>query len=385
MNLNKKTVITLLIALIGFVLLAFYLFGEKDISAAYRTAKVDRGEVSSYVTATGTVNPITTVEIGSQVPGVVREVYVDFNSQVRRGDPLVKIDAASFQSKLGQAEANLRKADADAELARAVLDANEELYRKRLISKQEYDDSKAEYSAAVAALEQAKAELEIAKANLYGTTTRSPLDGTVISKNVNVGQTVAPGRDSSVLFVIAEDLARMQVDTYVSEADIGKIEVGQKAEFTVDAYPNLMFEGNVRQIRNDPATNNDIVTYDVVVLINNEDRKLKPGMTAEVRILTAHKENALRVPRAALRFIPPPSALINTNPEELDSQSVVWMTEKDNRLNAVSINPGISGDTFTEVLDGDLKEGQEVVVEALETGESDSELGPVVLPKPQRF
>ncbi|HEX3034012.1 MAG TPA: efflux RND transporter periplasmic adaptor subunit [Thermodesulfobacteriota bacterium] len=387
MNLrSKKSIAVILVILILVTLLAFYSLRDEGASVVYRTAKVDSGDISSYVNATGTVNPVTTVEIGSQVAGTVQNVYVDFNTLLKEGEALAKIDLTPFQAKLNQAEADLRKARADAELANTVMQANKELYEQRLISKQEYEDSRVKYSAAIAALEQAKAALDIARSDLNNTTIRSPIDGIVISRNVNVGQTVGPEQRSEPLFVIAEDLARMKVDTYISEADIGKIESNQEAFFTVDAYPNQTFQGNVWQVRNKPTTSNNIVTYDVVILVDNEGRKLKPGMTADVRILTAHKENVLRVPRAALRFIPPPSAQIEGKSQEnIGNRSVVWVPVENQKIKAVPISTGVSGDAFTEVLDGNLKEGQKVVVEASEKSESDSELGPVVLPKPERF
>lgn len=387
MNLrNKKFIAVVLVVLILIILLAFYSLRDEGASVVYRTAKVDSGDISSYVNATGTVNPVTTVEIGSRVAGTVQNVYVDFNTPLKEGEALAKIDLTPFQAKLNQAEADLRKARADAELANTVMQANKELYEQRLISKQEYEDSRVQYSAAIAALEQAKAALDIARSDLNNTTIRSPIDGIVISRNVNVGQTVGPEQRSEPLFVIAEDLARMKVDTHVSEADIGKIESNQEAFFTVDAYPNQTFQGNVWQVRNKPTTSNNIVTYDVVILVDNEGRKLKPGMTADVRILTAHKENVLRVPRAALRFIPPPSAQIEGKSQEnIGNRSVVWVPVENQKIKAVPISTGVSGDVFTEVLDGNLKEGQKVVVEASEKSKSDSELGPVVLPKPERF
>lgn len=387
MNLrSKKSIAVILVILILVILLAFYSLRDEGASVVYRTAKVDSGDISSYVNATGTVNPVATVEIGSRVAGTVQNVYVDFNTLLKEGEALAKIDLTPFQAKLNQAEADLRKARADAELANTVMQANKELYEQRLISKQEYEDSRVKYSAAIAALEQAKAALDIARSDLNNTTIRSPIDGIVISRNVNVGQTVGPEQRSEPLFVIAEDLARMKVDTHVSEADIGKIENNQEAFFTVDAYPNQTFQGNVWQVRNKPTTSNNIVTYDVVILVDNEGRKLKPGMTADVRILTAHKENVLRVPRAALRFIPPPSAQIEGKSQEnIGNRSVVWVPVENQKIKAVPISTGVSGDVFTEVLDGNLKEGQKVVVEASEKSKSDSELGPVVLPKPERF
>ncbi len=384
--LDKKTVAIIVILLIVVVYLAYRIFQKEAFSIAYKTAKVDTGDITSYVTATGTLNPTSTVEIGSQVSGTINNIFVDFNSAVKKGDPLAEIDPTPFNSQLKQAQADLKKADADAEIAKALQRANEELYKKRLISKEEYDDSRAKYSSAIATLEQRKAALEIVKANLDNTTIRSPIDGIVISRKFNIGQIVTSGQSFSLLFLIAEDLSRMKLDAHVSEADIGKVKNEQEAEFTVDAYPNQAFKGTVWQIKNEPVTTNNVITYDVVVLIDNKDLKLKPGMTAEVKILIAHKKDVLRVPTAALRFIPPPYALVDEESKELNNTSVVWVPLKNGRLKAFSVNPGVSDEAFTEILDGNLGEGEKVIVEATEKDGTVSEpLGPIVLPKPQRF
>jgi HlyD family secretion protein len=384
MNLkNKKAILITAVIVVIIIILLFQVFQKEGISIVYKTIKVDRGDISSYITATGTLNPVTTVEVGSQVSGVIKRIYVDFNSLVKKGEPLAEIDQVHFKAKLKQVQADVKKAKADAEIAKAVFEANEELYKKRLISKEEYDDSKVRYSTAVATLEQAKAELEISKSNLSSTTIRSPIDGVIISRKVNVGQTVTASM-SSPLFIVAEDLSKMHLVAHVSEADIGKVDNNQEALFTVDSYPNQTFRGKVWQIRNEPIKTNSVVTYDVVILVDNRDLKLKPGMTAEVKILVAYKKDVLRVPRAALRFIPPPSALIDEKSKEIGGQSVVWTTTKDRGLKAIPISPGISDDTFTEILDGNLKEGEEVVVEAIQRDKSNSQLlGP--LPQIKRF
>lgn len=385
-TLNKKTITIIAILLIIVIFLIFRTFQNKGASIAYKTAKVDKGDIISYVTATGTLNPISTVEIGSQVSGTIKNTFVDFNSVVKKGDPLAEIDPTPLNSQLKQAQADLNKAEADAEIAKNLQRANEELYKKRLISKEEYDDSRAKYSSAIATLEQRKAALEIAKANLDNTTIRSPIDGIVISRKINISQIVTSGQSSSPLFLIAEDLTRMKLDAHVSEADIGKAKNEQEAEFTVDAYPNQTFKGKVWQIKNEPNATNNVITYDVVILIDNNDLKLKPGMTAEVKMLVAHKKDVLRVPTAVLRFIPPPYALVDEGSIELNNTSVAWVPLKNGRLKAVSINPGVSDEAFTEILGGNLGEGEKVIVEATEnTGAGSEPLGPIVLPKPQRF
>jgi HlyD family secretion protein len=346
---------------------------------------VDRGEISSYITATGTVNPITRVEVGSQVSGTIKHIYVDFNSAVEKDEPLAEIDTTPFRAKLEQALADLKKAQADAQLNKTIMDANKELYEKRLISRQEYDDSKVKYSRDAATVEQTKAEVDIARSNLSNTTIRSPIDGIVVSKNINVGQSVEAGQSSPPLFVIAEDLSLMNVIAHISESDIGKIEVGQDAVFTVNAYPNEEFSGKLEQIRSEPIVSNNVVTYDVVVRVQNKELKLKPGMTAEVRILVAHRDDTLRVPRAALRFIPPPNALVERNSQEPNGSPVVWIPAESKKIKPVKINPGISDDNFTEIVGGDLREGEEVIIEATSDEGAGSGSLESILPKPKRF
>jgi len=385
MNLKSKKSIFLLIILVVIILIVVRYSQNDDGSITYRTAKVDRGDISSYITATGTVNPISRVEVGSQVSGTIRQIYVDFNSAVEKDEPLAEIDTMPFRAKLEQALADLRKAQADAQLNKTIMDANKELYEKRLISKQEYDDSKVKYSRDVATMEQTKAEVDIARSNLMNTTIRSPIDGIVISKNINVGQSVTAGQNSPPLFVIAEDLSSMNVIAHISESDIGKIEVGQDAVFSVNAYPNEEFSGKLEQIRSEPIGSNNVVTYDVVIRVQNKELKLKPGMTAEVRILVAHRDDTLRIPRAALRFIPPPNALVERNSQEPNGSSVVWIPAGSKKIKPVRINPGISDDNFTEIVGGNLREGEEVIIEATSNGGNDSDSLESILPKPIRF
>ncbi|GIW46375.1 MAG: RND transporter [Deltaproteobacteria bacterium] len=387
MKISKKWIVIGIVFVIAVTLTLFRVVTRNEVSIKYITAKVDRGDISSFIVATGTLNPVNTVEVGTLVSGVVKEIYVDFNSTVKKGDALIQIEPTPFKARLAQAQANLEKARADLNIAKTIMKANKELYTKRLISKQEYDDSKLRYSNALATFEQAKAELEIAKENLENTTIRSPIDGIVISRKVNVGQMVSPASNSYPLFVIAENLTKMRLDAHVNEADIGKIKEGNKAVFTVDAYPDQSFTGEVRQIKNEPIKVNNVVTYDVVILVDNRELKLKPGMTAEVKIFVAHRENVLRVPRAALRFIPPPSARISadSHPENPKNLSLIWIPLKDMEIKAIPVKTGISDENYTELLDSTLKEGDSVIVEALveKNGTGNNPLGP--LPQIKRF
>jgi HlyD family secretion protein len=328
----------------GFLLYQF--LGQKGSNQKFRTMKVERGEISSIVTATGTINPVITVLVGSQVSGTIKALYADFNSRVKEDQVIAQIDPAIFQAQVDQAKANVLNTEANvlniqanlrnaqANLVKAdvavldtkrTLDRNQPLVERKVIAQSTMDTAQTNYDTAVAQQESAKAQIESAKAqvestkaqvaqtkaalklaetNLRYTTIRSPVNGTVISRNVDVGQTVAASLQAPTLFTIAKDLTQMQADTNFSEADIGRIGQGQEATFTVDAYPERTFRGKVSEIRNAPQTVQNVVTYDVVIQVDNKDLKLKPGMTANVTIMVAHREGVLKIPNAALRFQP---------------------------------------------------------------------------------
>lgn len=378
---NKKTAAGLIvIVLLGIFVVPRFL-GGNDPRITYRTAEADRDDVISLITATGTLNPLTTIGVGSQVQGTVSNINADFNSEVKKGDPLLEIDPAPLKIELKRAEAGMKKAEADFGIAGSLYKANKELYEKRLIPKEEFDDSQSKYSGALAAFDQSKVALEIARTNLDNTVVRSPIDGIVLSRSINAGESVTPG--GKALFVISNDLTEMKIDTKVSEADIGKLVPDQKAYFKVDAYPGETFGGTVSQVRNEPIITNNVVTYNVVVATGNEDRKLKPGMTAEVKIVVADKNDVLRVPTAALRFIPPSSADIKDRPDELSDNSYVWITLRNGQIGALPVKTGVSDDIYTEILDGDLKEGQKVIVEAVAGSKSNGSSS--YLPQPRRF
>jgi HlyD family secretion protein len=338
-------VIIFAIVLVGGFLL-YWLIGQKGSNQKFRTMKVERGEISSIVTATGTINPVITVLVGSQVSGTIKALYADFNSRVKEEEVIAQIDPAIFQAQADQGKANVLNAEANqlnaqanlenakanltkAEVAvldtKRTLDRNRPLVERKVIAQATMDTAQTNYDTAVAQQESAKAQLESAKSqvestkaqveqakaalklaetNLRYSTIRSPVNGTVISRNVDVGQTVAASLQAPTLFTIAKDLTQMQADTNFSEADIGRIEKGQEATFTVDAYPERTFRGKVSEIRNAPQTIQNVVTYDVVIEVGNHDLKLKPGMTANVTIMVAHREGVVKIPNAALRFQP---------------------------------------------------------------------------------
>jgi len=382
MNLkNSKLYIGLLVIIVVAIFLVPRFFNDGGSSVVYMTAKVDRSTITSQITSSGTINPLRTIEIGSQVAGYAKNIFVDYNTEVKKGDPLLEIDPSRLQTELKRAQADNKKAAADLNLTSSVYNTNKDLYEKRLISKEELDDSKSKYLAASAALEQSKATIEITEANLNNTTIRSPIDGIVLSRNINTGENVTP--NGKPLFLISQELSNMKIDTNVSEADIGKIGRDQKAFFTVDAFPNETFEGTVSQIRNEPITNNSVVTYNVVVLINNDGNKLKPGMTADVKVIVAEKADIKRVPTSALRFIPPSSAIIDTNNVDINISPHVWIPSNNGQIKAVQVKPGIGDGRHTEITQGDINEGDEVIVEALIKDDSGNNAS--YLPQPKRF
>jgi HlyD family secretion protein len=315
----------LLITVVALATIAYFGFGlgGKKSDLNYETAKVDRGRIVAKVTATGTLSPLVTVQVGSQVSGRILALYVDFNSPVKKGEVIARIDPQFFEAEIQQARANLSAAQGNLTKSRAQAKDSqlqyqraESLAKQNLVAQADLDTAKATSDAAAAtvtasegAVEQARAALHQAEINLAYTTIVSPTDGMVISRNVDVGQTVAASLQAPTLFTIAEDLRKMQVDSSVAEADVGKLRPGMEASFFVDAYPSERFTGVVRQIRNAPQTIQNVVTYDAVLDVSNPDLKLKPGMTANITFITSERGDVLRVPNAALRFRPPPEML----------------------------------------------------------------------------
>lgn len=333
------------------------------------TELVDRGPIEVTVTATGTLNPVRTVQVGTYVSGPILELFADFNSPVAKGQRVAKIDPRSFQVRVKQAEANvasaaarIAKSRADLALKKLAYERSRELRAQSLIAQNELDVARSNHDQAHAQLaldeaseRSAQAQLDEARIQLGYTDIVSPVDGVVVSRNVNVGQTVAASFQTPTLFQIAQDLTKMQVNTSVSESDIGAVAEAQPASFTVDAYPGRRFEGRVAQVRNAPVVVQNVVTYDVVVSVENPDLALKPGMTATVSIVTARRDDALRVPLRALRFRPD-----TTQPDS--KEPAVWRTGKHGKLDHVPIETGIRNDRFVEVKGGGLSPGDALVV-----------------------
>lgn len=373
----KKSVISVIGILIIAAIAAVFLFkSESTKEKGFKTEKATRGEIVSTVTATGTVNAVTTVLVGTQVSGTIKNIYVDFNSSVKKGQVIAQIDPATFEAQVEQAKANLLSAHANLEKAEAaLLDAkrtmgrNRELFSQDIVARSEmdtsetnYESAKAQVSVAKAQIAQAEASLRLSETNLRYAKIVSPVYGTVVSRNIDVGQTVAASFQTPTLFNIAQDLTKMQIDTNVAEADIGKIEVGQPVEFTVDAYPEITFKGSVSEIRNAPIVVQNVVTYDVVVKVDNPELKLKPGMTANVSIIVSEKKGILKISNAALRFRP---SEMRKKDAMKEKGSAVWIVEE-GKPKRVKVSTGISDGSFTELVQGDIKEGQEIIVESLE-------------------
>lgn len=294
------------------LLTGYFLFLRKPSPKyEFRTDKVTTGDISMVVTATGTVNPVTSVEVGTQVSGIVSKLYADFNSVVKEGQVIAQIDPTFLQQSVKDAEANLDRVQAQFAESKRTLDRTRALYEKNLESQLNYDAAVTSFESAQASMKQARATLDRAKINLAYATIYAPISGVVIDRKVNVGQTVAASFSSPTLYTIANDLRRMEVLTTVDESDIGGISIGQEAAFTVDAYPDERFSGVVSQIRLAPVTVQNVVNYTVVISVDNNQLKLMPGMTASVRIMVASKHNVLRVSNMALR-LQPPSELIDS-------------------------------------------------------------------------
>jgi HlyD family secretion protein len=379
--LNQRFIVTgvavLLAAAAGY---AYWVRSEHQTEKGYVTETVERGSVATTVTATGTVNPVTTVQVGTYVSGPIHALYVDYNSPVTKGQLVAKIDQAPFLVKVHEAEANLANARAKVEKDRADLDfkkltlnRNRELRVNNLIAQNDVDTAKNNYDQAVAQLDldkagvqQAEAALEEARINLAYTDITSPVDGVVVSRNVDVGQTVAASFQTPTLFLIAQDLTKMQVDTNVSESDIGGVAQGQTASFTVDAYPGKEFHGTVAQVRNAPITVQNVVTYDVVIAVDNSNLELKPGMTATVTITTAQRDNVLLIPLRALRFHPDRKPEAAETPSQRGSARretpTVWVLQPDGSLRKVDVQTGIRSDQYAEFVSGDLHAGDQLAI-----------------------
>jgi HlyD family secretion protein len=347
----------------------------------YETVMADRGAVVAKVTASGTLSAIVSVQVGSQVSGRVQEILADFNSPVKKGDVIARLDPLLFQAALDQSNANLltaestvKTAEAQARNAQHQFERAKVLTDKKLMTQSDFDTAQSNAEVAAAQVEADKSSLEVARAavhqaelNLGYTTISSPIDGTVISRNIDVGQTVASAFQAPTLFLIAQDLRKMQVDTSVSEADVGRLKTGMPATFSVDAYQGESFKGRVRQIRSSPTTVQNVVTYDAVIDVDNSALKLKPGMTANVSFVIAERRQVVRVPNAALRFQPDPKLLQQLGIELHAAATTltakeVWVL-RENRPVLERIDVGITDGTETEVARGNIRDADTLITD----------------------
>lgn len=391
----------------GMVLLAVVWFGWKWLGGAddqiiYRVKPVAKGAIVQTVNATGIIQPIKLVQVGTQVNGPVKKLYADFNSRVKAGEVVAQIDPALYEARVAHDKASLIRSKAELERVKANLDlAEKELVRARelaerdLISTSELDTTiasraslAAQHKLAEASVEQSKCSLQLSEVNLEYTTIKSPVDGVVISRNVDEGQTVVASFQAQTLFVIATDLKRVKVEASIPEADIGKIRTGQPVTFTVDAYLDIEFSGEVVQVRLSPTTEQNVVIYTVIINADNPEEKLFPGMTANLIFEVAHRTDILKIPNAALRFTPEPT-MVQGRPDETKKpvytsggrRTQVWIQTDEELLKAIPVTIGITDGSFTEVVNGAISEGQEIVTGAIKKSMAKEMINPF---RPQR-
>ncbi|MBP7149105.1 MAG: efflux RND transporter periplasmic adaptor subunit [Acidobacteria bacterium] len=381
--------------------------GSDSGEAPYRSEKVTRGDVQQSVTATGTLSAVITVQVGSQVSGIIARLHADYNSRVQKGQLLAEIDPANFEARVEQRRADRQQAQVRQRNAQVALRRQERLRAEGLTAEADYDAARLEADTAQTAVQQAQALLEQAETDLRNTRIVSPIDGIVVARQYDVGQTVAASFQAPTLFTIAQDLRRMQVEADIDQADIGRIHVDQDAQFTVDAYPDTTFRGTITQVRLNAKVNQNVVTYPVIITVDNPEEKLRPQMTADVSVVVAEAHDVLRVPNAALRFKPPETAAApaplpapagtaaaapaTQHAERRGSGSrgeherraegaprrrtqTVYVLQNNTQLRPVEIETGISDGRVTEVRAGDLKEGDEVAT-GLPTARTESSNG----------
>lgn len=343
----------------------------------YETTPLERCTITQVVEASGTINPVNTVSVGSVVSGLIESIYVDYNSQVKKGQLLAQIDPRNFQASVEQntaqvqnAEANMAKIQAVTEMSRKTYVRYKNLYKKNFIAKSELDQAESDYlsnkaqiASAAAQISQARANLATAKTNLGYTKIIAPVDGTIIARKIDIGQSVAASFQAPELFTIAQDLTKMQIEVSVSEADIGKVAVGQEVTYTLDGYQDSIFKGKVTQVRISPTTVSNVVTYTVIVEVDNEDLKLIPGMTANVSIITHKSENVLCAPSIALKYNP------NTDGTRYKNQGIWILSDK--KQKRVNIETGASDDTNIEIKSKELHEGDKIITGASNVKKND--------------
>jgi HlyD family secretion protein len=336
--------------------------GKKEEKVEFETAKVERQSIHTSITATGTIEPVTSVTVGTQVSGIVAHLYVDYNSIVKKGQVIAELDKTNLISELNRARADLSSAQSTLNYQRANYNRYKTLYEKGLVSADEFESNRLNYEKARQSVASSQESVRKAETNLGYATITSPIDGVVLSKSVEEGQTVAASFNTPELFTIAQDLTNMRVIADIDEADIGGVKEGQRVSFTVDAFPDDKFEGAVTQVRQQATTSSNVVTYEVVISAPNNDLKLKPGLTANVTIFTMEKDNILALPSKALRFTPN-EALLKGDQQiaDVEAPAKVWTLEG-NTFKAHRVETGVSNGMMTEIVSG-VKEGTEILVD----------------------
>ena len=348
--------------------------GKKEEKVEFETAKVVKQDIQTSITATGTIEPVTSVTVGTQVSGIVSKLYVDYNSEVKRGQVIAELDKTNLISELNRAKADLSSAQSTLNYETANFNRYQTLFDKGLVSADEFETARLSYEKSRQTVASSKENVQKAQTNLGYATITSPIDGVVLSKSVEEGQTVAASFNTPELFTIAQDLTDMRVIADIDEADIGGVKEGQRVSFTVDAFPDDKFEGEVTQVRQQATTESNVVTYEVVISAPNKDLKLKPGLTANVTIFTLEKNNVLAAPAKALRFMPNEALLSKDQKiEDVEAPTKVW-TMEGNTFKAHAVQTGTTNGITTEIVSG-ISEGTEVLVDFKLSGGDAEETG----------
>ena len=359
---TKIGIIMIAVAVIGIIAYLLLSGGKKEQKVEFETAQVVKGNIQTTITATGTIEPVTSVTVGTQVSGIVSKLYVDYNSVVKKGQVIAELDKTNLTSELKTAQANLSSAQSTLNYEQTNFNRYQTLFNKGLVSADEYETAKLSYLKAKEQVNTSRESVQKAQTNLGYATITSPIDGVVLSKAVEEGQTVAASFNTPELFTIAQDLTDMRVIADIDEADIGGVKEGQRVTFTVDAFPEDMFEGQVTQVRQQATTESNVVTYEVVISAPNNELKLKPGLTANVTIFTLEKNDVLTAPSKALRFMPNEALLHEGQTiEDVDAQQKVWTLEG-NVFKAHAVETGTTNGVLTEITSG-INAGTEVLVD----------------------
>ena len=370
---KKKLWIAICAAVVVILILWLAIGGKKEEKVTFETEKVQMGDVHTTITATGTIEPVTSVTVGTQVSGIVAHLYVDYNRIVKKGQVIAELDKTNLTSELAAAKANLSSEQSNLDFQQANFNRYQTLYNKGLVSAHDYENARLTYFQAREKVASARQTVAKAQTNLGYATITSPIDGVVLNKAVEEGQTVASSFNTPELFVIAQDLTNMRVIADIDEADIGGVKEGQRVTFTVDAFPDDKFEGRVTQVRQEATTTSNVVTYEVVISAPNADLKLKPGLTANVTIYTMEKNNVMTVSTKALRFTPNPAILTEDQKiEDCEGQHKLW-TKEGNTFKAHKVEVGTTNGVVTEIVSG-IGKGTEVLTEfSISNGEEQEE------------